>query len=68
MSNKMTSCRDKELAGKVKQLLFLYDKSHSHFHRKDIKSRIKVSEELKFENGAEAVTRTCSVKKVFLKI
>ena len=47
MSNKMKSCRDKELAGKVKQFPFLYDKSHSHFHRKDIKRRVKVSEELK---------------------
>ena len=38
MPNKVTSCSDEELAEKIKQCPVLYDKSHSHFRRKDLKS------------------------------
>ena len=38
MSNEMAYFRDKELAEKVYQFPVLYDKSHSHFHRKNIKA------------------------------
>ena len=53
MPNKMASCRDEELTEKVYQLPVLYDKSHAHFHRKDIKSNAsqKVADDLEFENG-----------------
>ena len=36
-SNKMASCRDEELVEIVNQFPVLYDQSHSHFHRKDVK-------------------------------
>ena len=47
-SNKMASCKDEELAEKVNQFPVLYDKSHSHFHRKDMKSNTwqKVADDL----------------------
>ena len=53
MSNKRASCRDEELAEKVNQFPVLYDKSHSHFHRKDIKSNVqrKAADDLEFEKG-----------------
>ena len=38
MPNKVTSCSDEELAEKIKQCPVLYDKSHSDFRRKDLKS------------------------------
>ena len=49
----MASCRNKELAEKVNQFPVLYDKYHSDFQRKDIKSNAwqKVADDLEFENG-----------------
>ena len=49
----MASCRDEELAKKINQFPVLCDKSHSHFHREDIKSNAwqKVTDDLEFENG-----------------
>ena len=48
MSNKIASFREEEY-----QFPALYDKSHSHFHRMDIKSNAwqKVAHNLEVENG-----------------
>ena len=53
MSNETASCRDEELAKKVNQFPVLYHKSHSHSHRRDIKSNAwqKAADDLEFENG-----------------
>ena len=53
MSNEIASCRDDELAEKVNQFPVLYDKCHSNFHKRDIKSNAwqKVADDLEFENG-----------------
>ena len=52
MSNKMEYFRDEELAENVNQFPVLYDISHSHFYRKDIRnSWQKVADDLVFENG-----------------
>ena len=49
----LSFCLNEELAEKVNQFPVLYDKSYSHFHRKDIKSNAcqKVTDDLEFENG-----------------
>ena len=71
ISNKMISCRDEELAEKIKQLPV---KSNSHFHRKDLKNNVwvKVAEELEFENGEcckiEFVCTRSTHGNMFLKI
>lgn len=41
----MTFCSNEELAEKVKQFPVQYDKSHSYFHRKDIKSNVRAKVE-----------------------
>ena len=70
----MASFRDEELAEKVYQFPALYDKSHSHFHRMDIKSNAwqKVANDLEFENGEcwkiRFVCTRSSRGNVFLKI
>lgn len=38
---KMTFCSNEELAEKAKQFPVQYDKSHSYFRRKDIKSNVR---------------------------
>ena len=64
-----SSMEEKALSNCVQQYKVLYDKSHKHFHRKDIKKNAwnAVAEKLELEDGAEAQKEFTKLREKFSK-